>query len=94
MTTVTIIGADETCEVARLPHYEAGVQYALDALGGAVCEPEWTEYSGRPCSVWCKPQALDLNLDASALYLINHGEAQSALDDFKLFGPIAIVQEN
>lgn len=44
MTTVTIIGADETCEVARLPHYEAGVQ--------------------------------------------------SALDDFKLFGPIAIVQEN
>jgi hypothetical protein len=91
MPTITVLYPDESVEVVQTPDARAWI---VDNIPGVPCLiPGWTLYGDRPCQVWYGFNAGDINLDASALYLLACAPDMANASDYHLFGPVAIVQE-
>lgn len=91
MTTITLIRPDDTVEVTYTTDARSWV---VDNIPGCpVLLPDWRVYGDRPCQVWYGHGGEDINLDASALYLLSCAPNMANAQEYYLFGPVAIVQE-
>lgn len=91
MPTITFINPDDTVEVVDTPAPHLVVADRLRAP--TLLEPRWTRYDGRQVQVYTEFGASDLNLSASALFLISHAPNMANASEYFLFGPVAIVEE-
>lgn len=82
--------------------YEAVIAPDYATMRGVVCErlkgvpilrEDFTHINCERVSVWTAFGAQDWNIDASALFLINHGSGTSPANEYLLFGPVAVVKE-
>lgn len=91
MPTITLIRPDETVEVIQCAN---AAEYVVDNVPGIPLRIfDWNLYGDRPCQVFVGFNAEDINLDASALYLLACAPDMANASDYHLFGPVAIVQE-
>ena len=92
MTTITLIRPDETVEV--LGGIADPREWVVDNIPGVpLLVEDWRSYGDRPCQVWYGHGGEDINLDASALYLLSCAPNMANAQEYYLFGPVAIVQE-